>query len=136
MSETPRLEAMPPEDPSEETPVPVIYKEEANPLLKLVLRLVGGTVVVVILLFLAGMAMGFMNIRPPTFDGQVVLNQVPGSTPQATPVSEVPESPRPRPVQGPEAQAAREAGREAGKLFKEHGENPEAFWAGFNEGGA
>lgn len=52
----------------------VIYKKD-KPLLTLVRNLVISILVAVSLLFFVGMAMGFLGVRPPSLDSQVLEDQ-------------------------------------------------------------
>lgn len=109
----------------------IIIKKE-RPLLSLLKIMIFSVAFFVVTLFLIGMVLGFMGIRPPTFDPNVI--DVPGTNkvtetekPTTSPTSDTPSS---NVTEGD----AYEAGKEAGRLFKESKDDTEAFWRGFNEG--
>lgn len=125
----------------------VIIVEESfwQPFLKALKYFVVGVVGVSIMLFLAGLIMGFAGIRPPTIDPNAITNSFESSVPveSSEPSSQPMETNSTGESKGSESSGEKividtdnafDAGVAAGEAYKDHMDNVEDFWKGFNKG--
>lgn len=70
--------------------VEIIYKKERNPIVKFLLGFLIFVITAYILLFATGFIMGWMGMRPPSLDNNVIINQWEKATGQTDDETEPP----------------------------------------------
>lgn len=70
--------------------VEIIYKKERNPIVKFLLGFLIFVITAYVLLFATGFIMGWMGMRPPSLDNNVIVNQWEKATGQTDDETEPP----------------------------------------------
>lgn len=131
-------------DSTTEVEEPTVIVKKDHPIIRMFAVVTASLVGIVVFLFVLGFVLARLGHPVPPMDIQILWDQLEDAVPSASQTPGASESQSPTPTNPPTVTAsptetsapnveAREAGQEAGEIFKQYKDSADDFWKGFNE---